>query len=252
MRNFPAPRFRSMTNTINLADLGRRARAVRLARKLTLDEVVTRAKFTVSWLSKLENGQLTPSLEGLVKLAEVLECGVDTLVQGLSVPPQYVVVKRGQGRIEPSREGRGGYVTECLADQWRDRAMNPVIVHLSGMGNRQHPDNHDGERFLLVLDGGVRLEYGDEVIHLEVGDSVYIYAAIPHVLAPSGRGTAKVLSVSYDPIPTSGHGHKSITAQHGETGDPRGTAQTRGPAPPGTAAAGRRRTSAVAREKRRS
>lgn len=188
-----------MPHAVNLADLGRRVRAVRLARRLTLEEVVSRAQFTVSWLSKLENGQLTPSLEGLVKLADVLECGVDTLVQGLSVPPQYVVVKRGTGRTDPARDGRGGYVTESLADQWRDRVMNPAIVHLSGMGNRQHPDNHNGERFLLVLEGEVKLEYGDELIHLDTGDSVYIYAAIPHVLAPAGRGTAKVLSVSYDP-----------------------------------------------------
>ena len=215
-----------MSSLVNLADLGRRVRAARLARKLTLEEVVLRANFTVSWLSKLENGQLTPSLEGLVKLAEVLECGVDTLVQGLSVPPQYVVVKRGSGRIDPSRGSRGGYVSESLADQWRDRAMNPVIVHLTGVGNRQHPDNHDGERFLLVLEGEVRLEYGDELIHLDAGDSVYIYAAIPHVLAPAGRGAAKVLSVSYDPRPTAGHarGEGLVHA----AGTNRGAASVRG------------------------
>ena len=201
-----------MTSAVNLSDLGRRVRAVRLARRLTLEEVVSRAQFTVSWLSKLENGQLTPSLDGLVKLAEVLECGVDTLVQGLSVPPQYVVVKQGEGRIEPSRDSRGGYVTESLADQWRDRAMNPVIVHLSGVGNRHHPDNHDGERFLMVLEGEVKLEYGNELIHLDKGDTVYIYAAIPHVLAPAGRGTAKVLSVSYDPPQTGGPRHATPRA----------------------------------------
>ena len=193
-----------MKHPVNLADLGRRARAVRLARRLTLEEVVTRAQFTVSWLSKLENGQLTPSLEGLVKLAEVLECGVETLVEGLSVPPQYVVVRQGEGVVMAARESRPGYVSEALADQWRNRAMNPSIVHLSGAGNRHHPDNHDGERFLLVLEGELKLEYGGELIHLKAGDSVYIYAAIPHLLAPAGRGTAKVLGVSYDP-PTAAH-----------------------------------------------
>ena len=196
-----------MTSAVNLSDLGRRVRAARLARRLTLEEVVSRAQFTVSWLSKLENGQLTPSLDGLVKLAEVLECGVETLVQGLSVPPQYVVVKQGEGRTEPSRDSRGGYTTENLADQWRDRAMNPMIVNLSGVGNRHHPDNHDGERFLMVLEGEVKLEYGNELIHLDTGDTVYIYAAIPHVLAPAGRGTAKVLSVSYDTPLTGGPRH---------------------------------------------
>jgi transcriptional regulator with XRE-family HTH domain len=184
-----------MPSFVNLADLGRRARAARLARRLTLEDVVQRAEFTVSWLSKLENGQLAPSLEGLVKLADVLECGVDTLVEGLSIPPRYVVVKRGQGRTDGSR---GSYAVESLADQWRNRAMNPAIIELSGMGNRHHPDNHDGERFIMVLEGDVTLGYGDELIHLTAGDSIYIYAAIPHTLSPAGRTTARILSVSYD------------------------------------------------------
>jgi transcriptional regulator with XRE-family HTH domain len=188
-----------MSSVVNLADLGRRVRAARLARRLTLEDVVSRANFTVSWLSKLENGQLTPSLEGLVKLAGVLGCGVDKLVEGLCVPPRYEVIKRGVRQAEPAADGSNGYAVEPIADGWRDRAMHPVILHLHGAGNRHHPDNHDGERFLLVLDGDVRIEYGDEVLHLEEGDSVYIYAAIPHTLAPAGRTAAKVLSVSYLP-----------------------------------------------------
>jgi transcriptional regulator with XRE-family HTH domain len=146
-----------MASTVNLSDLGRRVRVARLARRMTLEDVVSRTEFTVSWLSKLENGQLSPSLEGLVRLADVLECGVDTLVAGLSVPPQYVVVKRGCGRIDQRRTSDGGIVAECLADQWRNRAMDPVILRVTAAGNRRHPDNHDGERFLLVLDGAVEV-----------------------------------------------------------------------------------------------
>ena len=185
-----------MNHTVNLADLGRRVRSARLARRLTLEEVVSRTSFTVSWLSKLENGLLAPSLEGLVRLAEVLECGVDSLVEGLSIPPQYVVVKRGSGMTVP---GRGGIVRESLADQWRNRRMHPVILHVSGNGSRRQPESHDGERFLLVLEGSVKVAYGDEQIQLAPGDSLYIHAAIPHAIAPAGRATAKVLSVAYDP-----------------------------------------------------
>ena len=185
-----------MNHTVNLADLGRRVRSARLARRLTLEEVVSRTSFTVSWLSKLENGLLAPSLEGLVRLAEVLECGVDSLVEGLSIPPQYVVVKRGSGTIVP---GRGGIVREALADQWRNRRMHPVILHVSGNGSRKQPESHDGERFLLVLEGSVKVAYGDEQIPLAAGDSLYLHAAIPHAITAAGRGASKVLSVAYDP-----------------------------------------------------
>lgn len=184
-----------MNHTVNLADLGRRVRAARLARRLTLEEVVSQTAFTVSWLSKLENGLLAPSLEGLVRLAQVLGCGVDSLVEGLSIPPQYVVVKRGAGTLVG---GRGGTTHETLAEQWRDRRMHPAIIHVSGNGTRRQPESRDGERFLFVLEGEVRVAYGQEQIPLGTGDSIYLHAAIPHAIVPAGRGGAKVLSVTYD------------------------------------------------------
>ena len=196
---------------VNLVDLGRRVRAARTARHLTLDEVVKRANFTVSWLSKLENGQLSPSLDGLVRLADVLECGIETLVQGLSVPPQYVLVKKSEGRIEEMGSRKSGMVVEHLADQWRNRAMDPKILYLTGQGNRGTPDNHDGERFLLVLEGTLRLEYGDELILMEPGDSIYIYAAISHTLLPAGRLPVKVLSVGYELPNRAGSGNHSAS-----------------------------------------
>lgn len=188
-----------MNGSINLADLGRRVRAARMARRLTLDEVVSRADFTVSWLSKLENGQLTPSLEGLVKLADVLECGVDDLVEGLSTPPRHVVVKSGHGRAEPPRNGKPQSTIEHLADQWRGRAMQPTILHLAAGDRKPIAESHDGQRFLFVLDGDVRVDYGDEVIMLKPGDAIYFDATIPHGVVATGRTKAKVLSVAHEP-----------------------------------------------------
>jgi transcriptional regulator with XRE-family HTH domain len=188
-----------MAPPLNLTDLGRRVRAARAARRLTLEEVVSRTDFTVSWLSKVENGLLAPSLEGLVRLAEVLECSLEHLVAGLSVPPRVVVDRKNGGRTSPGRDGRGGVVIERLAEAWRERAMEPAILHVSADGQRKMSDHHDGERFLHILDGEVRVAYGDETILLGPGDSIYLDAALPHTLAPASRTTARVLSVSFQP-----------------------------------------------------
>lgn len=192
-----------MPHSVNLSDLGKRVRAARIARRLTLEEVVSRANFTVSWLSKLENGQLTPSLDGLVKIAEVLECGVDTLVAGLTVPPRYVTVKDGEARREPvGKDRRNGSSIEHRAEQWRGRSMHPAILNINGNGTKGAPDSHHGERFLFVLEGDLKLEYGDELLLLSKGDSIYLHAAIPHALLPASRGgTVKVLSVVHEPAP---------------------------------------------------
>lgn len=199
---------------MNLVDLGRRVRAVRVARRLTLEEVVARTDFTVSWLSKIENGQLSPSLEGLVRLAEVLECGLNALVAGLAAEPQFVVVRSGEGETLPAKNGRSGVGIRSLAGRLRGRQMHPTIVHLSGQGTRKHPDHHDGERFLFVLEGSVRLAYGDERIVLGPGDSVYLSAVIPHTLQPLDRAKARVLSISSEPAP-SGNGAEPVRRVRG-------------------------------------
>jgi transcriptional regulator with XRE-family HTH domain len=185
----------------NLAELGRRVRTARLARRLTLEEVISRTNFTVSWLSKVENGLLSPSLEGLVRLAEVLECPVESLVAGLQTAPRFVIVKQGDGVRPATRNGRG-LTSELLADRWAGRAMRPAILHITGMGNRRQPESHPGERFFLVLDGEIRFSYGEELFTLGPGDSIYIDAAIPHSLAPAtgmrAAQAARVLCVSYE------------------------------------------------------
>lgn len=183
-----------MNHTLNLADLGRRVRAARVARQLTLEEVVSRTNFTISWLSKLENGQLSPSLDGLVKIAAVLECGVDTFVQGLAAAPRHVVCRNGDA---PLPRPRDGIAVEHRATEWRGRRMQPSILHVSRSTSRRVTECGSGERFLLVLDGDVKLTYGDEVVHLAAGDSIYFGAAVPHAIAASGR-SARVLSVSCD------------------------------------------------------
>jgi len=203
--------------TCNLAELGRRIRAARLARRLTLEEVIDRTNFTISWLSKVENGLLSPSLEGLVQLADVLECAVDSLVAGLQTSPRFVIVKRGDGVRPASRNGRG-LTSELLADGWAGRTMRPAILHVSGLGNRRQPESQRGERFFLVLDGEVRFSYGEDCFALSPGDSIYIDAAIPHSLASAAgmRSTqvARVLCVSYEPA------SEAVSATHSRRNGP--------------------------------
>jgi transcriptional regulator with XRE-family HTH domain len=206
-----------MGSSINLADLGRRIRAARLSRRLTLEEVVARTDFTVSWLSKIENGLLAPSLEGLVRLSEVLECGVDHFVAGLALTPRFAIDRKNGGWRPASGDGRQGVAVEQLATAWQQRAMEPAILHVAGTGKRKVAEHYDGQRFLHVIEGELKLTYGDEPISLAAGDSIYIDASLPHSLAPAAKGSAKVLSVLFEP---SRNGHASRAGRPGKARQP--------------------------------
>jgi mannose-6-phosphate isomerase-like protein (cupin superfamily) len=122
-------------------------------------------------------------------------------------------VDRKEERSLPGRRpGRAGLVVERLAEDWRQRAMEPAILHVAANGNSKNPDHHDGERFLHILDGEVKVVYGDETIVLGPGDSLYLDASLPHTLMPASRTAARVLSVSFHPS-RNGHATARSAAQ---------------------------------------
>lgn len=184
-----------MSHGVNTVELGRKAKAMRQARGMTLEDVVSRTDFTVSWLSKLENGLLTPSLDGLVRLAEVLECGVEDLVEGLLTRPRVAITKNGNGRLDGVKNGKTGHDVEHLSETWRGRGMETTVLHLRKGRSGALPMSETGERFLHVLDGQVRFVYGETIEQLTEGDSVYIDARVPHMLHGDARRRSRVLSV---------------------------------------------------------
>ncbi len=54
---------------MNLVELAQRIKARRLDRRLTIEDVAAQAGLTRSWLSKVENFRVTPSLPALGKIA---------------------------------------------------------------------------------------------------------------------------------------------------------------------------------------
>lgn len=186
-----------MQNGVNTVDLGRKAKALRQSRGYTLEDVVTRTDFTVSWLSKLENGLLTPSLDGLVRLAQVLECGVEDLVDGLLARPQLVITRSGDGRLDGSKNGKASQSVEHLSEAWRGREMETTVLHLPKGRSEAIAMSETGERFLHVLEGQVQLAYGETTEKLAEGDSAYLDARVAHSLQSDARRRARVLSVLF-------------------------------------------------------
>ncbi|MEM8593159.1 MAG: helix-turn-helix transcriptional regulator, partial [Pseudomonadota bacterium] len=68
-------------------DLGQRVRELRKARDWTLEQAATQAGLARSTLSKIENGQMSPTYEALKKLAVGLE---------ISVPQLFTPPSKGQ------------------------------------------------------------------------------------------------------------------------------------------------------------
>ena len=179
-------------------DLGLRVRELRKSRNWTLEQAASQAGLARSTLSKIENGQMSPTYDALKKLA----VGLQITVPQLFTPP---VNNQINGRLSHTKAGEGQshvtvtYEHELLANNLSKKQMLPyrAVVRARSMDEFDGWVRHDGEEFLYVLTGLVRLftEFY-EPIELRRGDSAYYDASMGHNVVTVSAEDATILWVT--------------------------------------------------------
>ncbi|MBO9435203.1 helix-turn-helix transcriptional regulator [Ruegeria sp. R13_0] len=179
-------------------DLGARVRELRKARNWTLEQAASQAGLARSTLSKIENGQMSPTYDALKKLA----IGLEISVPQLFTPPQREQVI---GRMAVTRSGEGAahatatYEHELLAETLTKKQMLPyrARVRARSMDEFEGWVRHDGEEFMYVLTGVVRL-YTEfyEPVEMRRGDSAYYDGSMGHNVISVSDEDATILWVT--------------------------------------------------------
>jgi len=179
-------------------NLGERVRELRKAKGWTLEQAAVQAGLARSTLSKIENGQMSPTYEALKKLAE----GLAISVPQLFTPPSKAQVT---GRMAVTRAGEGQaqatvtYEHELLAGALRAKQMLPYRARIRARKLEEFGGwvRHDGEEFLYVLTGVIRL-YSEfyEPVELRRGDSAYYDATMGHNVISVSEEDATILWVT--------------------------------------------------------
>jgi quercetin dioxygenase-like cupin family protein/DNA-binding XRE family transcriptional regulator len=101
---------------------------------------------------------------------------------------------------DPGKPGPGhkGLHFHTLAADKAGRHMEPFIVDIEA-GAEQAKSAHEGEEFIHVLSGDLRMEYGDDDYSLSAGDSIYYDSIVPHRLSSAGPQPLRILAVIYTP-----------------------------------------------------
>ncbi|GLT10364.1 XRE family transcriptional regulator [Sulfitobacter sp. PR48] len=179
-------------------DLGARVRELRKARGWTLEQAAKQAGLARSTLSKIENGQMSPTYEALKKLA----IGLEISVPQLFTPPaaekingRMVVTKSGEGAAKATTT----YEHELLAESLRKKQMLPYRARIRARTMEEFDGwvRHDGEEFLYVLTGVITL-YTEfyEPVEMRRGDSAYYDAAMGHNVISTSAEDATILWVT--------------------------------------------------------
>lgn len=179
-------------------DLGLRVRGLRKARNWTLEQAAQQAGLARSTLSKIENGQMSPTYDALKKLALGLDIPVPQLFtqpSGAQVNGRMATTLRGEGQ----KVATTTYEHELLAQSLTQKSMLPYRARVRARSIDEFDGwvRHDGEEFLYVLTGVIRL-YTEfyEPAEMARGDSAYYDASMGHNVVSISEEDATILWVT--------------------------------------------------------
>ncbi len=181
--------------------MGRRLRELREQRGLSLADVSQRTGLDQDFLASLEAEEaVSPPLGDLIKLGKALDMEMGTLIAAGEERP-YTVVRvadrRDMSRFASRRVSRYGYTYQALAPQMKGRNMEPFLVTLRKSEEAVEPSSHDGEEFILVLEGQMEALIGEARELLSPGDAIYYKSINPHLVRPAGDEEVRIVAVIY-------------------------------------------------------
>lgn len=181
------------------AHLGAMIKAQRLKNHLTISDVAELADVSRGMLSKIENGQVSCSLDSLQRIAKALGMKLSTLFSEFDIPQSKAqLVKKGEGMEVVRRGTKKGHTYHLLAyDQGPKKLFEPFLISMDDESEVFPTFQHEGTEFIHMLQGKIEYKHGDQVYTLESGDSLTFDGNIPHGPVKLIKIPIRFLSVTY-------------------------------------------------------
>jgi transcriptional regulator with XRE-family HTH domain len=154
--------------------VGVRMRARRKALGLSLRSLAARTGVSASFLSQVERGIVSPSIQTLIAVSRALEVPIYHFL--LESPDPVVRRDRRRRLIMPNTS-----VDYELLCPDVHRSMEVSLGRLEpNAASSEEPLAHPTEEFMLVLEGVMEIEIGPSRYVLEPGDTIYYHGIAPH------------------------------------------------------------------------
>lgn len=174
---------------------GQRIRRLRQSAGLTLQEVGKRSGIAFSTVSRVEKGQLSPTYESIVRLAQGLDVDVAELFAA-SAPASAA----GRRSVTPPgggvRQQTPNYEFQMLNTDLRNKQFIPIFATIKARSIAEFPAmvSHEGEEFIFVVKGAVEVHTDlYEVLHLDAGGSCYFDSQMAHAVITVSDEDAEVV-----------------------------------------------------------
>lgn len=163
--------------------IGREVRANRRQQNITVADLAQMTGISIGMVSKIENGNTSPSLSTLQTLSNALGVTLTSFFRRFEESRSAIHTKAGEG-IEMERAGtRAGHQYNLLGHLGSNASgvmVEPYLITLNEKSDIFPTFQHDGVEMLYMLEGEVSYRHGDHLYALKPGDTLFFDADAPH------------------------------------------------------------------------
>ena len=193
MRNTSSPSTESGDGNID-ALIATRLLALRQSKGLSLAELAELSGVSKAMISKVERAQSSPTAVLLGRLAAGLGVSLAQLLTEEKEGPQRLRTKAMQ---EVWRDPEAGYLRRQVAERGAGNGVELVEVELPRSAQVSYPrwSGKPYRQCLWMLEGALRVDYGDDRFELAPGDCLDFGVDRPLVFKALGRTACRYLLV---------------------------------------------------------
>lgn len=183
--------------------IGSRIKKFREMEEISREELSSRSGLDADFIHGVEEENIYPSLGPLLKISRALGTRLGTFLDDtISHDPLIVRLEEREEELSMLKGNEKPVALQffSLGKGKNDRHMEPFFVRINPEPEEDKKlSSHEGEEFIVIVSGEVRVVYGQEEYELKTGDSIYYNSIIPHNVSCKGDTPAEIYAVLYFP-----------------------------------------------------
>jgi transcriptional regulator with XRE-family HTH domain len=183
----------TLTNGLEAYKIGPKLRRLRLKKSMGLVQLGEHTGLSPALLSKIERGQIFPTLPTLLRIAMVFGVGLEHFF--IESTPALHVVRKSERVPMPDQPGIDppAYLFESLDFPMTNRKMESYVAEFPLGGPPSRPHHHAGVELIYVITGALKIDFEDNAVTLEAGDALTFEGPAPHSYSRAGSGAARAV-----------------------------------------------------------
>ena len=169
-------------NVLEVA-IGRQIRIYRKQMEITVSDLSKMTGLSTGMLSKIENGNTSPSLSTLQTLSNALSIPMTAFFKQFEQKRECIHTKANEG-VEVEGEGtRAGHQYNLLGHLGSNDSgviVEPYLIELTSETDTFKTFQHGGLETIYMLAGEITYRHGDGEYKLQPGDTLFFDANTPH------------------------------------------------------------------------